>query len=334
MTPAPAAPAQTDIDASLLTQSASLASLRRVRGSGLVLAACLLAFFTAPLWWPIDPAAVVAVPLQAPNLGQPFGSDAEGRDLLARLLAGGRLAAIVGLGTAVLAVGVGAALGTLAGWRGGLVDALLCRVADVAAAFPGVLLALLILFVAESPSAATVIVSLAATGWASSFRLVRGLVLALRRREDLLAVALYGTSTPRLLALHVAPEIAGPLAVQATFTSASAVLGEASLSFLGFGPPSGASWGALLEDGVLLALGSPWLLLLPAGALCVWQAGLLTLADGLRDWLDPRNDADLGAVTLAKNNRAGPDGASVRLVGVGGSASGASVPPPQERRRP
>ncbi len=331
MTPAPTW--QPDANATA-SDPTLLAPLRTVRRSGSVLAACLLAFFSAPLWWPVDPAAAVAVPLLSPGWAHPFGSDAEGRDLLARLLAGGRLAAVVGLGTALLAVGAGALLGTLAGWRGGLVDVLLSRSADVASAFPGVLLALLVLFVAEQPSAATVIVSLAATGWASSFRLVRGLVLALRRREDLLAVALYGTSTPRLLALHVAPEVAGPLAVQATFTSASAVLGEASLSFLGFGPPSGASWGALLEDGVLLALGSPWLLLLPAAALCVWQAGLLTLADGLRDWLDPRNVAERGAEAMGQGSDVGSMNASGVVAGVASGHRGTSAPASDDQRGP
>ncbi len=249
----------------------------------------LALFWLGPWLWPLDPHHVDLDAVLAPgSTGHPLGTDAEGRDLLARILAGGQLATLVGLGTAALAVGGGALLGALAGWRGGLVDLGISRAADVAMAFPGLLLALLVIFVSERPGVATVVLSLSLTSWASHGRLVRGLVLGLRSRDDLLAATLYGSSTLRLLRHHVLPAIGGPLAVQATFAAAGAVLGEASLSFLGLGPDGAVSWGAMLEDGTLMALRSPLLLLGPAGALLLWQAGLFVLADGLRDSLDPR----------------------------------------------
>lgn len=252
----------------------------------------IAAFWLGPQLWTIDPQHVdLDAVLAAGSLAHPLGTDAEGRDLLARILAGGQLATLVGVGTAALAVGAGAALGALAGWRGGVVDLGISRAADVAMAFPGLLLALLVIFVSERPGVLTVVLSLSLTSWASHSRMVRGLVLGLRSRDDLLAAQLYGSSTPRLLRLHVLPAIGGPLAVQATFAAASAVLGEASLSFLGLGPDGAVSWGSLLEDGTLLALRSPLLLLAPGCALLLWQAGLFVLADGLRDSLDPRNFA-------------------------------------------
>lgn len=268
-----------------------------LRASGLSLGVAwtllmLLLFWCGPWLWPMSPQQIdLDAVLSAGSTAHPLGTDAEGRDLLARILAGGRLATLVGLGTAAIAVGGGAVIGAVAGWRGGLVDVVVSRAADVAMAFPGLLLALLVIFVSERPGVWTVVLALSLTSWASHGRLVRGLVLSLRARDDLLAATLYGSSTARLLRLHVLPAIGGPLAVQATFAAAGAVLGEASLSFLGLGPDDAVSWGALLEDGTLLALRSPLLLLGPAGALLLWQAGLFVLADGLRDRLDPRNVA-------------------------------------------
>ena len=277
--------------ASVSGSRAGLASIGVQLGlawTGLMLAV----FWLGPLLWTQDPQQIdLDAVLAAGTAAHPLGTDVEGRDLLARILAGGQLATLVGVGTAALAVGVGATLGALAGWRGGLVDTGISRAADVAMAFPGILLALLVIFVSERPGVLTVVLSLSLTSWASHSRMVRGLVLGLRSRDDLLAAQLYGSSGPRLLRLHVLPAIGGPLAVQATFAAASAVLGEASLSFLGLGPDGAVSWGALLEDGTLLALRSPLLLLGPASALLLWQAGLFVLADGLRDSLDPRNVA-------------------------------------------
>lgn len=249
---------------------------------------CLLAFWTAPLWWALDPELADAGAIFAEaSSAHPLGTDQEGRDVLARVLAGGRLASLVGFGVVFAAVGGGAALGLLAGWRGGWVDGVVSRVADVALAFPGLLLALLVLFVSERPGVLTVVLALSATGWASHARIVRGLVLAVRHRPVLRAARLYGCSERRLLWRFVVPAIAGPVAVQATFALAGAVLGEASLSFLGLGPQGAVSWGAMLSDGATLMLRSPVLLLATGGTLLLWQTGFILLADGLRDGLDP-----------------------------------------------
>lgn len=258
------------------------------RTGAIVVMALLTAFWAAPLWWPLDPEAVqLDRAFAAPSWGHPLGQDQDGRDVLARLLAGGRLASEVGLGVVLCAVGGGALIGGFAGWRGGRWDAAISRVADVALAFPGLLLALLVLFVSERPGVATVVLALSATGWAAHARVVRGWVLHVRHLPMIRAARLYGTGERRLLTHWLAPAIAGPVAVQATFDLAGAVLGEASLSFLGLGPQGAVSWGAMLADGAALMLRSPTLLLATGGTLLLWQAGFILLADGLRDGLDP-----------------------------------------------
>jgi peptide/nickel transport system permease protein len=262
-----------------------------------------LAFWTSPLWWQVDPLTRQAGAIfEVASAVHPLGCDAYGRDLLARLLAGGRLATIVGCGVALIAVGGGAILGVLAGWFGGWVDVVITRSADVALAFPGLLLALLVLFVSERPGIATVVLSLSLTSWAGHARLVRGLVLHCRPREDILAAQLYGASPWVVLTRFVLPSIGGPVAVQATFAAAAAVLGEATLSFLGLGPQGVVSWGAMLTEGVTLFLSSPAAMLWTCAALLLWQAGLVLMADGLRDHLDPLHHGAPSRAALSRGS--------------------------------
>ena len=229
-----------------------------------------------------------AAAMQGPGTDHPFGTDEEGHDTLARVLAGAKLALVIGLGTAGLSVGIGLMMGLLAGWMGGAVEAVIMRVTDVLMAFPGILLALLVVFVTDDPGLLTVILALSLTSWAGHARLARGLVVTVRQREFVIAARCMGASDFRIATRYVLPEILGPMAVQATFAIAAAVMGEASLSFLGLGPQGVISWGGLLEQGAVLFLKSPALVLSAGGALLLFQAGVNLLGDGLRDRLDPR----------------------------------------------
>lgn len=231
--------------------------------------------------------------LVGPGDDHPLGTDEDGFDTLARVLAGGRLALIVGLGTAGLSVGIGLLMGCIAGWFGGWIGGAIMRVTDVMMSFPGILLALLVLFVTRDPGIPTVVLSLSLTSWAGHARLVRGLVVTVRGRDHVTAARCLGAGPVRIMARYVLPEIAGPVAVQATFAVAAAVLGEASLSFLGLGPQGVVSWGGLLEQGAVLFIKAPALVLSAGGALLVFQAGVNLLGDGLRDRLDPRLGSDL-----------------------------------------
>lgn len=247
-----------------------------------------LAVWLGPLVWPWAPEQRTGVLLGPPGWQHWLGTDEEGYDNLARILAGGRLALLVGPGVALASVSIGLTLGALAGFFGGWLDALVTWAADLLLCFPGILLALLVVFVTERPGMGTVVVCLSATGWAGHARLVRALVASGRDRDHAVAARCLGASPLRVLTVHVLPDVLGPIAVQGTFSVAAGVLGEASLSFLGLGPQGVISWGAMLEQGTALLLQSPTLVLSTGGALLLLVTSVNLLGDGLRDFLDPR----------------------------------------------
>lgn len=226
--------------------------------------------------------------LAGPSLLHPLGTDEDGYDTLARVLAGGRLALIVGLATMAVSVGIGVLLGATAGYFGGFFEQLVMRTTDVMMAFPGILLALLVLFVTADPGIITVIGALSLTSWAGHARLVRGLVVTVRDRDHVVAARCMGAGHLRIMGRYIMPEIAGPILIQATFAVAGAILGEASLSFLGLGPQGVISWGGLLEQGAVLFIKAPALVGSAGGALLLLLAGMNLIGDGLRDRLDPR----------------------------------------------
>ena len=226
--------------------------------------------------------------LAGPSANHPLGTDEDGYDTLARVLAGGRLALIVGLGTMLVSVGIGVFLGALAGYFGGLLEQIVVRTTDVLMAFPGILLALLVLFVTADPGVITVIGALSLTSWAGHARLVRGLVITVRGRDHVIAARCMGAGHLRILLRYVMPEVAGPILIQATFAIAGGILGEASLSFLGLGPQGVISWGGLLEQGAVLFIKAPALVGSAGGALLLLLAGMNLIGDGLRDRFDPR----------------------------------------------
>ena len=253
--------------------------------TALVIIAALIAPLVAPAG---GGAADLASQLQAPGRGHLLGCDEGGADLLGRIVHGARVALLVGVLTVLVSAAVGTAVGAFSGYLGGAVDEFLMRVVDVLMSFPGVLLAIGIIAVTQSPSYVSVVLALSATGWVGYARLARAQALSLRGREFVLAAAAMGASTPRIVLRHLVPNMAAPLIVQATFGVAGAVLAEASLSFLGLGPQNTSSWGALLDQGTQY-LAIRWhLALFPGIALFFTILGFNLLGDALRDRLDPR----------------------------------------------
>lgn len=226
--------------------------------------------------------------LAAPSSTHWLGTDDEGYDVLARALHGGRLALVVGPGVALLSALIGVALGAVAGYFGGWPDRVVLRMADTLMAFPGVLLALLLVYVSPAPGVWTVVLALGLSGWAGQARLVRMLVASARERDFVVAARGLGASPARLLLRHVLPEVMGPVAVQTTLGVAGGVMGEASLSFLGLGPQGVVSWGAMLEQGAVLFVQAPAVALSAGGGLALLLTALNLMGDGLRDRLDPR----------------------------------------------
>ena len=267
------------------------------RNSKLALAGFVIASFLvsaallAPWLAPYDPAGQkLQNRLDAPSWQHPFGNDELGRDILSRLLMGARVSMRVG-GTVVLLSGVaGVLIGGLAGYVGGKLDIFVTVIViDSLMAFPGILLAIaLVAFL--GPGLDRLIFALTIIGWVGYARLARGQVLKIKTLEFVEAARALGASSVRIFFLHVLPSIIQPVLVQASIGMATAVLAEASLSFLGLGiTPPAPSWGAMLNDGRNHLFDAPHMVVFPAIALVLTVLSFNILADAFRDWLDPKS---------------------------------------------
>jgi len=257
-----------------------------------VVVALALAALAAPLLARGDPYhGQLAAALQAPSRAFPLGTDAQGRDVLSRLLFGARLSLAVGLASQLIALGVGLTLGLAAGFYGRSVDALVMRAADVTLAFPSLLL-LIAVAAAVKPTLPVVCVVIGVVGWAGMARLVRGQVLVVRRLDYVHAARAFGASDARLAARHVLPNVLGPVIVAATLGVGGAIMAEAALSFVGLGaPPPTPSWGAMVAEGRDLLRVAPWVSLFPGLAIGLTVLAVNLVGDGLRDALDVRGGA-------------------------------------------
>ena len=231
----------------------------------------------------IDPSAR----LEAPSAEHRFGTDALGRDVYSRALLGGRISLVVGCSVAALATGFGVLLGMVAGFVR-RADGPVMRVMDGLMAIPGILLAIALMAVTRA-SLTTVIVAITVPEVPRVVRLVRSLSLTLREQLFVEAAHAVGTRLPAVLWRHVLPNMRAPLMVQATFVAASAVLIEASLSFLGVGIPAQTpSWGNMMAEGRNVVAVAFHIILYPGILLAVTVLSINMVGDGLRDALDPR----------------------------------------------
>jgi len=227
-----------------------------------------------------------------------LGTDDQGRDILSALMYGARISLAVGLASVVLSVVLGVALGLLAGFLGGWVDSLLMRVCDVMLSFPAILVALLIAGVGrvlfpeahESLAFGVLVVSITLTGWVQYARTVRGSTLVERQKEYVQAARVTGVAPLRIMRRHVLPNVMGPVLVLATIQVATAILTEATLSFLGVGaPPTSPSLGTLIRVGNdYLFSGEWWITIFPGVMLVLIALSVNLLGDWLRDALNPR----------------------------------------------
>ncbi|MFN2447109.1 MAG: nickel transporter permease [Vicinamibacterales bacterium] len=259
-------------------------------GAAIVLIVALAAL-GAPWLAPHDPAAQqLALRLEGPTARHVLGLDELGRDIFSRVLLGARVSLLVGLIVVGVSALVGTFFGSLAGYYGGRVDQLISRVMDVLLAFPGLLLAIALVAVL-GPSLTNVVLALTVIGWVGYARLVRGQVLRARELEYVVAARALGAGTWRILERHVLPPALPAVTVQSTLGMATAILSEASLSFLGLGvqPPT-PSWGTMINGGRAHLLDAPHLTVFPGLCLAIVVLGFNFLGDGLRDRLDPRHE--------------------------------------------
>ena len=278
--------------------------------SGLVALIIVLAAIFAP--WiaptnPYDPSSLNLMdgftPPMQPNAftGSTYlmGTDNQGRDVFSTILYGARISLFVGVSAVLLAMVLGISAGLVAGYRGGWVDAVLMRVADVQLSFPSILIALLIFGVArgiipptqrEAMAIWVLIVAIGLSDWVQFARVVRGATMVEKGKEYVQAARVIGVSPLRILIRHILPNVMGPVLVIATISVALAIIAEATLSFLGVGvPPTQPSLGTLIRIGQqFLFSGEWWILLFPALTLLALALSVNLLGDWLRDALNPR----------------------------------------------
>ena len=269
---------------------------------------CVVAAVFAPWLAPHNPQDLASLQLMDARLppawvadGQlrfPLGTDDQGRDILSALMYGARISLLVGLASVALSMVLGVGLGLLAGFVGGRVDSFIMRVCDVMLSFPAILVALLIDGVGRAmfPNAhetlafTVLILAISLTGWVQYARTVRGSTLVERQKEYVQAARVIGVSPFRIMRRHVLPNVLGPVLVLATIQIASAIITEATLSFLGVGvPPTSPSLGTLIRVGQdFLFSGEWWITIFPGLVLVMIALSVNLLGDWLRDALNPR----------------------------------------------
>lgn len=226
--------------------------------------------------------------LQAPNLRHPFGTDQYGRDILARVVYGGRVSLVMGAVPIGLAALVGTLLGLIAGYYGRWVDLLIMRVIDVWVAFPTILLAMAVVAIL-GPGMVNIMIAVGIAWIPYYARMVRGSVLEAREQVYIEAARVLGLSGARMMFRHILPNVVAPIIVMSSMGIGGAILTGASLSFLGMGPQSPTpEWGVILSDGRQFIRVATWIGLFPGLAIAITVLAANLLGDGLRDLLDPR----------------------------------------------
>lgn len=275
-----------------------------------VIALAALIALLAPFIAPYDPTTVrdasgrQAPPLADPIWGDPryadprypLGTDQIGRDILSRLIWGARVSMLVGFVPVALILVMGVSVGLVAGFYGGWVDQVLMRVTDVIYAFPDLLFLIIIMATLRNTALGDLMgglvlmfAAIALVNWVGMARLVRGQVLSLKEKEFVEAARAIGAAPRRIMTRHLLPNSLAPVIVAVAFGIPSAMLGEATLSFIGIGvrPPT-ATWGVMINEGFQVFSSSPWPVMLPAICIGVVMLSFTFLGDGLRDALDPR----------------------------------------------
>ncbi|MCI0425961.1 MAG: ABC transporter permease [Actinobacteria bacterium] len=218
-----------------------------------------------------------------------LGTDRLGRDILSRVLHGGRISLLVAVAAFAIQSTVGTLLGLLSGYLGGRVDQVIMRIADIQLALPG-LVALLAAVAIFGPSLFNLILFLGIAGWPGYARIVRSEVLSLRERDFVEAARVLGATRGRILRAHILPNVLTSLIVIATIATPGVILAEASLSFLGLGaPPDVPTWGTMVNDGRPFIATAWWVSMFPGLAIVVTVLGINLLGDTIRDVMDPRS---------------------------------------------
>lgn len=290
MTTSPDAPVAIGAVATVRGRAWALFLQNRMAVVGLIILATIaVASFIGPLVSPYSATATdVLNRLKPPTLAHPMGTDELGRDLLTRILVGGRLSILVGLAATAVAVTIGVTVGTIAGYAGGWVDNVLMRLVDLALSLPDLFLLILVAALL-GPSVMTMIIIIGLVRWMNVARLVRASILSLREREFIESARSIGASARRIILRHLLPNSMSPVIVAATLGVASSIIAESTLSFLGLGiQPPATSWGSILRNAQSVIFTSPWMAIFPGVMIFLTVISINFIGDGLRDAYDPR----------------------------------------------
>jgi len=244
-----------------------------------------------PLLHPRDPFALAGQPLLWPgqSAATPLGTDLLGRDLLAGLIVGARISLIIGIVSTAAAVGLGVAVGALAGYFRGWVDDILMRITEVFQTMPNMLLVLVLVSIFH-PSLITIVGAIAVASWPPIARVVRAQFLSLRQRDFVQSCVTIGMSETRIILTQILPHCMAPVTVLSSILVATAILIEASLSFLGLGDPNVMSWGAIIGNARDLLQTAWYLSVIPGIAIVLTVLGVSLIGNGLSAALNPRGD--------------------------------------------
>ena len=257
---------------------------------GLVLAlAMVLVALAAPWLAPYDPNAQdVLLKLEPPSAAHPFGTDDFGRDVLSRVIYGSRISLFVGAIATLAGVLAGTLIGVVSGYFGGLVDRTITALTDVLLSFPQLIMGLILVAVLGA-SLTNLILAIAITAVPAFVRVARASTLAMKERDFVDACRSLGFGDPRIMFMHVLPNIVDEVVVMGSLWFAAAIRTESTLAFIGLGvPPPTATWGGIIRDGFDNLLDAPWLSIFPSIGLLAIMIALNLIGDGLRDATDPR----------------------------------------------
>ncbi|WP_347832902.1 ABC transporter permease [uncultured Planktomarina sp.] len=283
-------------EAGNLTSKTGNRSLRKMMNNRLAIVGLILfsiILFTAvfaPLITSADP-----MKINLRNMSQPpswehwFGTDKTGRDVLARVLYGGRVSILVGLGSGIISAIIGVLIGAYTGYKGGWLDVIALRVSELFMSFPQIILVLLLVSIIGQ-SLINLMIIFVLTGWGGMYRMARARMLSLREEEFVQALQSFGLSTPVICYKHILPNALGPIMVNITLSTAAFILAEAGLSFLGLGVPAHIpTWGNILNVAQeIRVLQNYWWMWLPVGAvISLFVLSVNFIGDGLRDATDP-----------------------------------------------
>ncbi len=297
-------PSNGQYPSNITAQDVSMASIiwKRFRKhpgaiAGIVVFLLLMVLVTIVPLSPYDPeASSITEKLQPPSLAHPMGTDALGRDMLTRVLYGGRVSLMVGVLVVIISISIGVPIGALAGYYGGWLDSVLMRITDTFLSLPALLVLILLSAILrevdaplfENNSMLTIALVIGILSWMTFARLVRAIFLTLREMDFVSATRALGGSDFRIIVNHILPNSIGPIIVEATLELGFAIIEESGLSFLGFGiqPPT-PSWGNLLSNAQENFTKYPWLAIFPGLMIFLAIISVNYIGDGLRDAYDP-----------------------------------------------